>query len=119
MSIQTSFRATPPQTTLWVNVPVEEAIDYRSVPGRAASPTRRIDISSGFDLTVSFWRLRPAPSGGIERECMGVFVLDGGVPLIWPVPESARFEDVLVTMLPFDGEPAHGPIHIGDHWHTS
>jgi len=112
---------TPPYTSEVIRNDGRQ-VEYRSVPGKATSLTRRIDISCALDLTVAFWRLREERAG-IKRTLEGVFIIDGGIPLLWPVPADALYEDVLVIITPFEAEDEEHKVvtfvHIMDHWHTS
>jgi hypothetical protein len=117
-----TIRETEPHHEHWIGVDEVEHL-YRSVVGRAASADRRLDVSVSSPCTVLFFRLREG-RGGMEQTPVGAFVLDEGVPLIWPVPEHSRIEDVLVRVMRLDdelGPEERNPVRvfIGDHWATS
>lgn len=104
----------------------DEAVEYRSVPGRATSPDRRrIDLSSWVDVQVTFYRLRPGRNG-IDQYLLGAYVVAEGNPLIWPVPDEAAMEDVLVvieTLVRYGDKAGQGQppsyVSIMDFWRTN
>lgn len=120
------LRESPPYTVLVFAGPEPEPREYRSVVGRGVSTARRIDVSSLFDLQVAFFRLKHEREG-IMQVPLGHFALDGGVPLVWPVPDSAQHDDILLRIgvyVPKDefGMPlteSSALVHIGDHWSTT
>lgn len=91
-----------------------EAVSHRSAPGRGgAREGRRIDVSSGAQIAVSFYAIRTGRYG-TEQLHLGKFVLMRGVPLLWIVPNEALADDVLVVVANHDTHPAD--VHIMDHW---
>jgi hypothetical protein len=115
-------KAESPVYSKYMSVPPADgaatAIEFVSRPGRATSPTkRRIDVSSSAELTIEFFRLRPGHGGRIERTLLGHYVMVGGVPLLWPVPDEASFDDVLVIIVNDDEVAAD--VHVSDFWRSN
>lgn len=80
-------------------VPADGAAEYRSVPGRATSPNRRrIDMSCEWPFGVHFYRLRPVSGGGVDRYDLGIYLVADGTPFMYPVPEEASMEDLLLVV---------------------
>ena len=91
-----------------------EAVMHRSTPGRGgAHEGRRIDVSSGAQIVVSFSAIRESRSG-VEHVALGRFVLMRGIPLLWPVPNEALGDDIAVVIENRDTHPSD--VHVMDHW---
>ncbi len=106
-------------TSVTFEVGREESVQHRSVPAIGMSAARRIDVSSWQDIMVDFYRLRNV-QGKMERTSLGRYCIASGVQLIWPVPEQALMDDVLLDMT-LVGEEG-GPtclVHVADHWRTT
>lgn len=109
-----TIRETPTYTLFDDVTPDDDAIDYRSVPGRGGgNDRRRIDVSSGAQLRVTFYRILVQRDGN-DMTMLGRFVLMRGVPLVWPVPYEASADDILVVIELRDTLSAD--IHVSDHW---
>lgn len=101
-----------------LQVPADETFEYRSVPGRATSPNRRrIDLSASDPFGVAFYRLRPLSGGGVDRYDLGLYIVGEAIPLIWPVPEEASMEDILVVVSSLTGKPIR--VQLMDFWRTN